>query len=90
MKTLLRTNQFKKDLRLANRRRLDLTMLDDVVERLRRGEALDPRHRPHRLSGRFAGFWEYHVQPDWLLLWREDEETLTLVRTGTHSDLGLA
>jgi mRNA interferase YafQ len=42
---------------------------------------------PHRLSGEWNRLWECHIEPDWLLIWDETEEKLTLVRTGTHADL---
>jgi mRNA interferase YafQ len=45
------------------------------------------RYRPHRLSGNWNRFWECHIEPDWLLIWDEDETALILVRTGTHADL---
>ncbi|WP_245988984.1 type II toxin-antitoxin system mRNA interferase toxin, RelE/StbE family [Pelobium manganitolerans] len=37
----------------------------------------------------YKGFWECHIQPDWLLIWQQDDSILlvTLVRTGAHSDL---
>jgi len=41
------------------------------------------------LKGNFKGFWECHIQPDWLLIWQQDDEIklISLTRTGTHSDL---
>ena len=48
---------------------------------------LDPRHRRHRLTGDWSPCWECHIEPDWLLVWEQENDTLILVRTGTHSDL---
>ena len=85
---LFTTTQFKKDLRRAKRRGKDLDVLWDVVERLVLEQSLDPRKRPHRLSGEWSGCWECHIQPDWLLIWNSrDGDALTLVRTGSHVDL---
>ncbi|MGN6267420.1 MAG: type II toxin-antitoxin system YafQ family toxin [Ginsengibacter sp.] len=50
---------------------------------------LDTKHKAHKLSGNYAGYWECHVKPDLLLIWSENEQIqlLELVRTGSHSDL---
>ena len=84
---LLTTTRFEKDLRLAKRRGRDVEKLWTVVDRLLAEYSLEPRHRPHRLSGEWSDFWECHIEPDWLLAWDQDDDALTLVRTGTHADL---
>lgn len=82
-----RTAQFKHDVKKARKRGKDLAKLWAIVARLLQGQDLEPRHRRHKLTGEWAEFWECHVEPDRLLIWRETEEELILVRTGTHSDL---
>ena len=71
------------------KRGLDLTLLDDVVDDLRQGKALDEKYKDHILKGDYAGFHECHIKPDWLLIYliEDDVLTLTLVDTGSHSDL---
>lgn len=83
------TKAYKKSYRLMGRRGLDLSLLDAVVDMLRRGETLDEKYHDHELKGNLKGFRECHVQPDWLLVYlvENDVLTLTLVDTGTHSDL---
>ena len=81
------TNRFEKDLKRAKRRGKDLNRLWGLLEVLAGGDELHARHRPHRLSGQWSGFWECHIEPDWLLIWNRQEDALVLVRTGTHSDL---
>ena len=83
------TTQFKKDYKLARRRGLNMDLLKDVVTRLANGEPLDPRHKDHPLSGEWSGHRECHIQPDWLLIYRYENDilVLALTRTGTHSDL---
>lgn len=51
--------------------------------------ALPSKYHPHRLVGTYAGAWECHIQPNWLLIWQQDNATLTLLLldTGTHSDI---
>ncbi len=83
------TTQFKKDYKLARRRGLNMDLLKDIVTRLANGEPLDPRHKDHPLSGEWSGHRECHIQPDWLLIYRYENDilVLALTRTGTHSDL---
>jgi mRNA interferase YafQ len=87
MRALRTTKQFERDLRRARRRGKALDKLWEIVERLVRGEPLPARCRRHRLSGEWNRLWECHIEPDWLVIWDETEETLTLARTGTHADL---
>ena len=67
----------------------DLEKLKTVVELLVQEQILPERYRDHNLVGDWSGYRECHIEPDWLLLYKieRDEESLTLVRTGTHSDL---
>ena len=65
----------------------DIGKLNAVVEKLLTGEPLAWRYRKHRLSGDLAHCWECHIEPDWLLIWEEDDRSVVLTRTGTHADL---
>ena len=82
-------NQFKRDLKLVVKRGYDLSLLESVVERLAGGETLPAHNRDHALTGKYSGFRECHILPDWLLVYRAEEElsVLFLTRTGTHADL---
>ena len=88
-RSIVATNQFRKDYKQAIRRGLKIELLDEVIRLLSRGEALPERNRDHALSGNWAGHRECHIQPDWLLMYRMDDDilVLTLTRTGTHADL---
>ena len=79
------TTKFKKDLRLAKRRGLDVSLLKEAISILATGGALPERYRDHALTGNLSGFRECHILPVYLM--EEDVLVLTLVRTGTHSDL---
>lgn len=83
------TTQFKKDYKLAVKRHLDIDLLDDIVRALSRGETLPEKNKDHALSGDWVGHRECHILPDWLLIYRIEDDLLilTLARTGTHSDL---
>ena len=83
------TTAYKKSYKLMKKRGLDVSLLDDVVDLLRQVRQLDGKYRDHGLSGNFAGFRECHIKPDWLLVYliEDDVLTLTLVDTGSHSDI---
>jgi len=87
MRAVRLSRGFERDLKLAQKRGLKLGKLWSVVDLIRHDQALQPRHRPHKLSGDWVGFWECHIAPDWLLIWSYDGEDVVLARTGTHSDL---
>ena len=72
------TTQFKKDFKL-----------EEVIAMLAMGETLPDKHKDHALTGNWVGHRECHILPDWLLIYRIEDEVLvlTLARTGTHSDL---
>ena len=71
------------------KRGLDITLLDEVIEKLRLGQTLEEKYRDHELKGNFVGFRECHIKPDWLLIYliEDDILTLTLTDTGSHADL---
>ena len=87
--TVKPTTQFKKDYKRDIKRGRKIELLEKIVELLAMGEALPEKNRDHELSGDWAGHRECHIQPDWLLVYRIEDDVLvlTLARTGTHSDL---
>ena len=89
MLNIVMSNQFKKDLKLARKRGLDISLLNTVVTKLANEELLAVKYRDHELKGNYAGFRECHIMPDWLLIYRIDGDDLMLflARNGTHSDL---
>ena len=87
--TVKPTTQFRKDYKLAMKRGLRISLLEDIVSLLALGEPLPDKNKDHALSGDWVGHRECHIQPDWLLVYRVEENVLvlTLVRPGTHADL---
>lgn len=83
------TTQFKKDYKLAIKRGLKIDLLKDVVSTLAMGEVLPDKNRDHALNGNSIGYRKCHILPDWLLVYRIEDDVLvlTLSRTDTHSDL---
>ena len=89
MLTVKFTTAYKKSYKLMKKRGKNLSLLEEVIDTLRQGKALEERLRDHELKGNLKGFRECHIQPDWLLIYliENDILTLTLVDTGSHSDL---
>ena len=86
---ILRMTSFRKDMKLLLKRGKDIERLLTVIDKLANDEPLDDVYRDHALSGDYIGFRECHVKADWVLVYRKNAEllTLTLLRTGTHSDI---
>lgn len=89
MSNVILSNHFKKDLKIIAKRGYDLNLLDEVVNKLASRQPLPKKNRDHSLCGSYTGFRECHIQPDWLLVYRYEDNDLILFlsRTGTHSDL---
>ncbi len=87
--TVKPTSQFKKDYKLAMKRGLDISLLEDIIAKLALGESLPEKNRDHALNGNWNGYRECHILPDWLLIYKLEDNVLilTLARTGTHSNL---
>ncbi len=83
------TSRFKKDYKLAQKRGLDITALEKIIEMLAEGETLPAENHDHPLISNYKGCRECHITPDWLLIYKlfENVLILELTRTGTHSDL---
>jgi len=71
------------------RRGYDISKIEKVIDMLCNNQPLSWKYKDHELTGDLAGLRECHVLPDWLLIYRIDNDELVLVafRTGTHADL---
>ena len=66
-----------------------MELINALFMQLEQKGSVAPKYNPHKLTGNYRGFWECHIQPDWLLIWLHNNETksIQLTRTGTNSDL---
>lgn len=82
-------SRFKKDYAKAVKRGCNPKNFQTVLDLLVHQQKLPPKYCDHPLAGNYHGYRECHIQPDWLLIYKVEEKKLllTLVRTGTHSDL---
>lgn len=80
---------FKKDYKRIVKRGYNINLLNDIIQKLAKGEKLPEKNRDHQLIGNYTGCRECHIAPDWLLIYeiKKDELILVLTRTGTHSEL---
>ena len=83
------TAKFKKSYKKMMKRGLKREEFQYVVEKIQNGEKLERKYKDHILKGKFKGYHECHIQPDWLLVYKiqDDLLILTLVDTGSHADL---
>ena len=86
------TSKFKKEYKAAQKRGCDVKLLKEVVHLIALGDRqkkLIEEYDDHALSGNWKNHRELHLQPDWILIYHIEEDilVLSLVRTGTHSDL---
>ena len=73
----------------AEKRGLNPLEAEAVIDLLRRGEPLPAKYHDHPLKGKFKGYRDCHINPDWVLIYKkiEDKLILFLAHTGTHSDI---
>ncbi|MCH7508096.1 MAG: type II toxin-antitoxin system YafQ family toxin [Proteobacteria bacterium] len=87
MFTPVYTKQFAKDVKKAKKRGKNLDKFKIIAQTLLRGETLDDLHRDHKLLGNYLGRRECHLESDWLLIYKTEEDRLVFERMGRHSDL---
>ena len=66
-----------------------MELIQKVISILSNTGKLPEKYKPHKLSGNYENCWECHIKGDWLLIWMQNDQELTLLftNTGTHSDL---
>lgn len=81
--------RFKKSYKKCVKRGLNIQKFEEVLKILIEGEPLPAKYVNHPLHGNYEGWNDCHIEPDWLLIWRyeQDELLLNLLDTGTHADL---
>ncbi|MCQ2307372.1 MAG: type II toxin-antitoxin system YafQ family toxin [Bacteroidales bacterium] len=87
---VLTTNRFERSMKLCQKRNYPMQKLKDAIRELSENGCLPPEYKPHKLTNYPGGrTWECHIQPDWLLVWEQNDEELILLmlNTGRHSDI---
>ena len=89
MLTIKYETTFKKDFKRIVKRGYNIRLLEEVIEILANEQMLPEKYKDHNLTGNYSDCRECHITPDWLLIYKinNNELILYLTRTGTHSDL---
>lgn len=87
MNSILRKSQFKRDFKRVMKQGKDPCELEAILLLLLAGTALPERLYDHPLHGDYDGYRELHIKSDWLLIYKAEDETLVLVRIGSHAEL---
>lgn len=80
-------NAFRKDLKRVKKQGKDTDRLKKIMDDLIEEVPLAAKHKHHPLVGNWANHRECHIQPDWLLIYRIEDDVIFFERTGSHSDL---
>ncbi len=82
---------FKSQYKKIRKQGKDINKLISILETLANGEILDPKYKNHKLINNkiYKECYECHIEPDWLLIYKYQDNNLILLlfATGTHSDL---
>lgn len=88
MKTVLRSTRFKKDFKRFLNQPGKVQALLNIVRHLEQTGRVPAEYDPHWLHGIYEGCMECHIQSDFLLIWiDEDQQTIRLLRLGSHHEL---
>ncbi|MDP1659397.1 MAG: type II toxin-antitoxin system YafQ family toxin [Methylotenera sp.] len=93
MRTIEKTGQFKRDFKRESKGKHRKTLTEDllgILELLITDVELPAKYFDHSMIGNWNDHRNCHIKPDLVLLYRlPNNETLQLVRIGTHSELGI-
>ena len=87
MLQLVFLGSFIKDSEKTKRRGKNMQKFEEIIQLLIEQKPLSIKYRNHKLTGNFVGYWECHIEPDWLLIYKKTATAIILTRMGTHSDL---
>ena len=81
------SGQFKRDIKLMQKRHKDIAKLKTLMTLLIESSPLADHYADHLLTCNWKGYRDAHIEPDWLLIYKVTESTIRFERTGSHSDL---
>ncbi|EHS7098022.1 type II toxin-antitoxin system YafQ family toxin [Escherichia coli] len=87
MLNIVRTSSFKADVKRQIKRGKDMTKLKKLITLLVNQDEIPAEYEDHQLQGNWRGYRDAHMEGDWILIYRVDEDDLKLARTGTHQDI---
>lgn len=85
------TNSFKKQYKKVLKQGKSEEKFITVLKYIANGKELEPKYKNHKLTNdkKYYNCFECHLEPDWLLVYKieEDQLILLLFAIGSHSDL---
>lgn len=87
MRDIEYSGQFKRDVKQLQRRGKDMEKLKVLLNLVIADDVLPAGYLCHPLRGNWKGFWDAHVEPDWLLIYKLTDTLVRFERTGRHADL---
>ena len=87
MLEVVHKSKFERDIQRVKKRRKDMKKIKEVMAFLVHKKTIAAKYRNHKLVGDYKGYWECHIEPDWLLIYKKTATAIIFVRTGSHADL---
>jgi mRNA interferase YafQ len=87
MLTPVESPKFRKDVKRMKKRGKDMNKLKELITLLLNEDPLPVWYQAHPLKGNWISFWDAHIEPDWILIYLQQDDELLLARTGTHADI---
>jgi mRNA interferase YafQ len=87
MAEIVYSRRFRKDVKLCRKQGKDMGKLREIFDIMLSGQSIPPRYKDHALVGKWKGFRDVHLEPDWVLVYCMEKDTIYLSATGSHSDL---
>ncbi|MCX5828243.1 MAG: type II toxin-antitoxin system YafQ family toxin [Deltaproteobacteria bacterium] len=87
MRKVKTTGMFDRDFALMVKRGHDISKLKTIMSLLVKEEAMPAASKDHPLRGKYKGRRDCHIEPDWILIYKLEGNTIIFERMGTHSDL---
>ena len=85
------STKFKKAVKKIRKQNKNLDELLDVIDKLAQKEELNSKYKNHKLidDKNYTECYECHIRPDWVLIYKynDNELLLLLINTGSHSEL---
>ncbi|MDY6994103.1 MAG: type II toxin-antitoxin system YafQ family toxin [Pseudomonadota bacterium] len=81
------TKQFEKDLKRCQQRGNNIKKFKILARTLIADQPIDAIYQNHKLIGNYVGRWECHLESDWILIYKINENQIIFERMGTHADL---
>lgn len=81
------TGAFHRDIKIAKKRKKDMKKMEIFMRLMIEGSPIPEKYKTHPLKGEYTDYLDSHIEPDWLIIYRIENDRVLFARTGSHSDL---